>query len=107
MCPFRIDDWQYWVGAGLLPVGHGVGFLVLGHGLLCPLLVALRLLRWSDVLDIHLDERFFPVSLCPGRSSQPSQAIFRDRAVSPSLGGATASSHSRSSFGLPHSGEPQ
>ena len=90
----------------LLPVGHGVGLLALGHCLLCPLLVGLRLLRWSEVLDVHLDERVFPVSLCPGRSSQPSQANSRDRAVSPSLGGAAASSHLRNSFGLPHSGEP-
>ena len=38
-CPFRVDDWPCLVGAVLLPVGHGVGLLALGHGLLCPLLV--------------------------------------------------------------------
>ena len=38
---------------------------------------------------------------------QPSRAISRVRAVSPSLGGATSSSHLRNSFGLPHSGVPQ
>ena len=69
--------------------------------------LALRLLRCSDVLAVHLDERVFPVSIYPGRSSQPSRTISRVRAVSPSLGGATASSHLRNSFGLPHSGVPQ
>ena len=69
--------------------------------------LALRLLRWSEVLTVHFNERVFPVSLCPGRSSQPSQAISRVRAVSPSLGGATASSHLRNSFILSHSGVPQ
>ena len=99
--------WPYRGGAVLLPDGHGVGLLALGHGLLCRCWLALRLLRWSEVLDVHLDERVFPVSLCPGRSSRPSWAISRDRAVSPSSGGATASSHLRNSFGLPHSGQPQ
>ena len=31
--------YPYRVGAVLLPDGHGVGPLALGHGLLCPLLV--------------------------------------------------------------------
>ena len=60
---------------------------------------------WSE--NVHLDERVFPVSLCHGGSSQPLRTISRDRAVSPSSGGATASSHLRNSFGLPRSGKPQ
>ena len=99
--------WPYWVGAVLLPDGHGMGPLALGHGLLCPLLMGPPILRWSGVLNFHLDERVFPVSLCPGGSSQPLRAISRDRAVSTSSGGASASSHLRNSFGLPCSGEPQ
>ena len=102
-----IHNWPYRDEAVLLPVGHGVELLALGHGLLCPFCwLALHLLRCWDALAVHLDERVFPVSLCPGRSSQPSWAISRVRAVSPSLGGATAS-HLRNSFGLPPSGVPQ
>ena len=99
--------WPYRGEAALLPDGHGVGLLALGHCLLCSCWLALHLLRWSEVLAVHLDERIFPVSLFPGRSSQPSLAISRDRVVSPYSGGATAASHLRNSFGLPHSGEPQ
>ena len=41
----------------LLPIGHGVGLLALGHGLLCPFAGwPLRLLRCSDVLAVHLNE---------------------------------------------------
>ena len=68
---------------------------------------ALRLLRWSGILEVHLDERVFPVSLCPGGSFRPLRTISRDRAVSASSGGATASLCLRNSFGLPRSGEPQ
>ena len=99
--------WPFRVGAVLLPDGHGMGPLALGHSPCARCWWALRLLSWSGVLDVLLYERVFPVGLCPGGSSQPLRAISRDRAVLTSSGGATASSHLGNSFGFPCSGEPQ